>query len=40
LKSYFDITAARKDLGYIPVVSIEEGFRQVEAFLLQNGHAG
>jgi nucleoside-diphosphate-sugar epimerase len=37
---WFDITAARKDLGYIPVVSIEEGFRQVEAFLLQNGHAG
>lgn len=37
---WFDITAAQKNLGYIPVVSIEEGFRRVEAFLLQNGQAG
>jgi nucleoside-diphosphate-sugar epimerase len=26
---WFDITAARRDLGYEPVVSIEEGLRRL-----------
>ena len=30
---WFDISAARKDLGYEPVVSIEEGLRRVAAWL-------
>lgn len=37
---WFDIMAARKDLGYRPEISIEEGFRRVEVFLLQSGQAG
>lgn len=37
---WFDIMAARKDLGYQPEVSIEEGFRRVEKYLLQGGQAG
>jgi nucleoside-diphosphate-sugar epimerase len=37
---WFDIMAARNDLGYRPEISIEEGFRRVEVFLLQSGQAG
>jgi nucleoside-diphosphate-sugar epimerase len=34
---WFDITAARKDLGYQPDISIEQGFKQLERILPQNG---
>jgi nucleoside-diphosphate-sugar epimerase len=34
---WFDITAARNDLGYQPDISLEEGFKRVERFLLRNG---
>lgn len=37
---WFDIRAARKDLGYRPEISIEEGFRRVEVFLLESGQTG
>lgn len=37
---WFDIMAARKDLGYHPEISIDEGFRRVKVFLLQSGQAG
>jgi nucleoside-diphosphate-sugar epimerase len=30
---WFDISAARRDLGYLPAVSIEEGLRRLEAHL-------
>ncbi len=33
---WFDISAARRDLGYEPRVSIDEGFRRLEAWLRSN----
>ena len=30
---YFDINAAKKDLGYLPLVSIEEGMQRLQASL-------
>ncbi len=30
---WFDITAARRDLGYVPAVSVEEGLRRLAASL-------
>jgi nucleoside-diphosphate-sugar epimerase len=33
---WFDITAARRDLGYEPVVSTEEGLRRLEASLVNS----
>lgn len=36
---WFDITAAQKDLGYHPEISIEEGFRRVKIFLQQTDQA-
>ncbi|PSW06331.1 3-beta hydroxysteroid dehydrogenase [Photobacterium lipolyticum] len=30
---YFDISAAKRDLGYVPVVSIEEGMKRLKASL-------
>jgi nucleoside-diphosphate-sugar epimerase len=29
---WFDISAARRDLGYDPVVSLDEGFRRLGAW--------
>ncbi len=43
---WFDISAARRDLGYAPRVSIDEGLRRLEAWLRSrrsppsHGHAG
>jgi nucleoside-diphosphate-sugar epimerase len=34
---YFDITAARRDLGYEPQISMAEGMRQLAASFQQNG---
>lgn len=36
---WFDISAARKDLGYRPQVPIEEGFRRLEAWLRADSSA-
>lgn len=36
---WFDISAARRDLGYEPTVSIEEGLRRLRAWLAESGHA-
>ncbi|MBL7195888.1 MAG: 3-beta hydroxysteroid dehydrogenase, partial [Desulfobacterales bacterium] len=30
---WFDISAAKKDLGYIPMVSTKEGIRRLEKWL-------
>ena len=30
---YFDISAAKKDLGYTPLISIEEGMKQLKLSL-------
>jgi nucleoside-diphosphate-sugar epimerase len=37
---WFDIGAARKDFGYQPDISIEQGLKRLERFLLNNGRAG
>jgi nucleoside-diphosphate-sugar epimerase len=34
---WFDISAARRDLGYEPAVSLDEGLRRLEAWLRQTG---
>ena len=31
---YFDISAAKKDLGYKPLITIEEGMKQLKASLI------
>ncbi len=36
---WFDISAARRDLGYEPRVSVEEGFRRLEASLLESARS-
>ncbi len=39
---WFDISAAKRDLGYVPRVSIDEGLRRLQAWCQQNppGPAG
>jgi nucleoside-diphosphate-sugar epimerase len=34
---WFDISAAKRDLGYVPKVSTEEGVRRLEAWLKSSG---
>ncbi len=34
---WFDISAARRDLGYAPRVTLDEGFRRLEAWLKKEG---
>jgi nucleoside-diphosphate-sugar epimerase len=34
---WFDIGAARRDLGYAPTVTTVEGFRRLEAWLQRKG---
>ena len=34
---WFDLTAAREDLGYTPVISLEEGFARLRAAFKENG---
>ena len=36
---WFDISAARKELGYTPRVSISEGLRRLEAWFREGGVA-
>jgi nucleoside-diphosphate-sugar epimerase len=36
---WFDISAARRDLGYAPRISIEEGLKRVEAWCRGEGAA-
>ncbi len=36
---WFDISAARKELGYQPKVSIEEGLRRLQLYLQENGRS-
>jgi nucleoside-diphosphate-sugar epimerase len=33
---WFDISAAKTDLGYRPQISIEEGFKRLESWLQEN----
>jgi len=33
---WFDISAAKRDLGYAPIVSIQEGLEKLERWLLKN----
>lgn len=35
MSHYFDITAARRDLGYEPVVSMSEGMRRLQEWMLE-----
>jgi nucleoside-diphosphate-sugar epimerase len=37
---WFDITAAKNDLGYDPVVSTEEGLKRLEAWLKNERQKG
>jgi nucleoside-diphosphate-sugar epimerase len=34
---YFDISAARRDFGYVPTITIEEGLRRLEAWIAKSG---
>jgi nucleoside-diphosphate-sugar epimerase len=34
---YYDLSAAKRDLGYVPEVSMEEGLRRLRQWLLTNG---